>query len=75
MEFDVNIGIDVQGFFAHYKLGADKQALDTDQLIELEARGVNMIFIDDNDAETDPIFYLKEARNGIDHSLRGRGLV
>lgn len=74
-EYGLNIGIDVQGFFAHYKLGADKQAADIETLIDLESHGIDLIRIDDKDAQADPIFYLKEARNGIDHSLAGRGLV
>jgi hypothetical protein len=74
-EFDLNIGIDIQGFFAHYKLGADKQAADTSTELDIASKGITLIFIDDTDAETDPIFYLREARNGIDHSLRGRGLI
>lgn len=74
-EWDLNIAIDVQGFFAHYKLGAAKQALDQEQLVDLSAHGITVIFIDDVDAENDPVFFLREARNGVDHSLKGRGLV
>lgn len=74
-EYDLNLGIDVQGFFAHYALGADKQAADTSTELDIASQGITLIFIDDVDAQNDPVFYLKEARNGIDHSLRGRGLI
>lgn len=74
-EFDLNIGIDVQGFFAHYKLGSDKQAADASTEMDIASQGITLIFIDDTDAQADPVYYLKEARDGIDHSLRGRGLV
>jgi hypothetical protein len=74
-EFDINTAIDVQGFFAHYKIGADKQAADSSTELDIASKGITLIFIDDTDAQTDPVFYLREARNGIDHSLRGRGII
>lgn len=74
-EFDLQIAIQVQGLYWHYGFGAAKQQLDFEQKIRIEATGITVIAIDEDDALDNPIFYLAEARQGKDHSLRMSGAV
>jgi very-short-patch-repair endonuclease len=71
LEYDPPLAIEVQGEFAHYKLGASKLVADLDRRLLLESLGFPVIFIDEPDAERDPVFYLTEALKGIDHSKGG----
>lgn len=75
MELDLNIGIEVQGTFWHYQFSVNQEAMDRDRRIRLESMGLTVIFIDENDALTDPVYYTHEARLGRDHSLVGMGLA
>jgi very-short-patch-repair endonuclease len=71
MEFDPPLAIEIQGLFSHYKLGVAKLVADMDRRMLLESLGFPVIFIDEDDAEKDPVFYLNEALKGIDHSKGG----
>lgn len=74
VELDIPIAINVQGTFFHYrstpKILADQVAKNT-----VAAMGITLIFIDEQAALTDPIPYVKDARNGIDRSLGSNLLV
>lgn len=74
-EFDLQLAIEIQGLYWHYGLGAAKQESDLERKIRIEALGIAVIFIDEDDALADPIYYLREARNGIDHSRSGTGMI
>jgi hypothetical protein len=72
-DFDLQIAIEVQGLYWHYEF--QKQQAVNDQLrkIRAEVVGYTLIFIDEDDALADPIFYLREARAQRDHSRAGTG--
>lgn len=74
-ERDLNMAIEIQGLYWHYGLGAQKQLSDLERKIRIEALGVTVIFIDEDDAIADPVFFLREARSGIDHSRAGTGMI
>lgn len=62
------IGIEVQGEFWHNSQGSSKQEQDIYRAANARSQGLYLIFIDENDAQADPIYYTKEALAGIDHS-------
>jgi len=72
-DFDISLAINVQGLYWHYELGGWKFQNDREQAIRAQAMGFDLIFIDEDDANADPIYFLKEARRGIDHSRVTRG--
>jgi hypothetical protein len=74
-EFDLQMAIEIQGLYWHYGLGAAKQLSDLERKIRIESLGITVIFIDEDHALQDPVYFLREARNGIDHSRAGKGLV
>jgi G:T-mismatch repair DNA endonuclease (very short patch repair protein) len=65
---DYQVIIQVQGIYWHYTLGARRQARDVLQRAQLEAQGYRVVFIDEDDALRNPIYYVREALRGIDHS-------
>ncbi|WP_278812401.1 hypothetical protein [Dehalococcoides mccartyi] len=77
MDFTIpslNLAINVQSVYFHY---AKEGSRVHDEYVRVSAEqwGYNVIYIDEDDAVRDPIFYVKEAFMYIDHSLtvRGRG--
>jgi very-short-patch-repair endonuclease len=62
------IAIEVQGIHWHYELGFDKIAQDRVRRTELVSAGWVVIQIDEDDALRDPVYYVKEALAGRDHS-------
>lgn len=72
-EYDLQIGIEVQGLYWHYMLGGWKLEDDLQRKISAEARGLTLIFIDEDDALDSPIYYVREALQGRDHSRVTRG--
>jgi hypothetical protein len=62
------IAIEVQGIHWHYELGFNKIAQDEVRRTELVASGWMVIQIDEDDALRDPVYYVKEALAGRDHS-------
>lgn len=74
-EFDLNMAIEIQGLYWHYGFGAAKQLNDLERKIRIESVGITVIFIDEDHALADPVYFLREARNGIDHSRAGKGIV
>lgn len=75
LELDLPIAIDIQGVFFHYGFGQSKITADQETRSRVEAVGLTYIAIDEEDAINDPIFYLKEARLGKEHSRIARGVV
>lgn len=72
-EYGLNIGIEVQGLYWHYMLGGWKIGNDLERKVRAESIGVQLIFIDEDDALESPIYYLREALAGRDHSRATRG--
>jgi hypothetical protein len=62
------IAIEVQGIHWHYELGFNKIAQDEVRRTELMSAGWLVIQIDEDDALRDPVYYVKEALAGRDHS-------
>jgi hypothetical protein len=62
------IGIEVQGKYWHYGQGTQKIMSDQMRVALFAGQGIEIIFIDEEDANSDPIYYVKEALRGIDHS-------
>lgn len=75
-EVDEQIGIEVQGFFHHY-VGYDafQKTRDLERRIRLEALNIRVVYIDDRDAERDPVAYLKLALRGQDFSRFAKGVA
>lgn len=72
---DEGIGIEIQGEYWHYEQGPDRILKDIQRQQVLAGYDIEVIFIDAEDAETDPIYYAKEAIQGIDHSALADGRV
>lgn len=70
---ELRIGIEVSGLYWHYTLGSERQERDLFRLLYFAERGIQVIFIDEDDALRDPIYYVKEALQGRDHSKLRRG--
>lgn len=68
MVHDYNIGIEIQGKFWHYGQGSDKIMKDLFRINAFAGQGIKIIFIDEPDALSDPIYYVREALEGNDHS-------
>lgn len=67
------VGIEVQGTFWHYGLGSERQQRDILRIAYFAERGLRIVFIDEDDALRDPIYYTREALAGNDHSKLRRG--
>ena len=65
--------IAINGEYWHYYRGSGKQALDDLQRFQLSDHGYQVITIDVDDLERDPIYYMSQALQGIDHSRVARG--
>ncbi len=72
-EFAERIAIEVQGLYWHYEF--EQKAAVNDQMLKVrtEALGITLIFIDEDMALRDPIYYLREALNYRDHSRATKG--
>lgn len=62
------IAMEIQGIHWHYELGAEKIVQDLVRRAELVSSGWTVIFIDEDDALRNPIFYVREALAGREHS-------
>jgi hypothetical protein len=69
----VEVAIRIQGTYWHYQLGSQKIAYDRLQRAALEASGLRVIDIDEEDILRDPLFYVREALRGVEHSRVSRG--
>ncbi len=70
---DTKIVIEVQGIYWHYTLGSERQARDIFRQAAFAQRGIEIVFIDEDDALRDPLYYTREALRGRDHSKIRRG--
>lgn len=71
---DRRLIIQVQGVYFHYEFGRAQQIRDVMQKAALESMGMNVIFIDEDNALADPKYYVEEALAGRDHSRSARGI-
>jgi hypothetical protein len=71
---DQGIGIEVSGLYWHYTLGSERQERDLFRLLYFAERGIQIIFIDEDDAIRDPLYYVREALEGRDHSKLRRAV-
>ena len=67
-----NTGIQVQGEFWHYEFARRAKPRDLAQRSELTSVGLTVIWIDEDDAIRSPLYYLREALAGRDHSAGGQ---
>lgn len=63
----VGIAINVQSIYYHY---AEQRTRQHDEMIRLavEGMGIKLIYIDEEDALSNAVYFVKEALMGIDHS-------
>lgn len=62
------IGIRIQGSYRPSESGSPRPAVDEFQRVALENEGVPIIDIDEEDILREPLFYVREALRGVDHS-------
>jgi hypothetical protein len=72
-EFDERIAIEVMGLYWHYEFQDNNIANDILRKIRVESVGMTLIFVDEDHALTDPVFYLREALAQRDHSRAATG--
>lgn len=73
-EYDLGVAIEIQGLFWHYEFGGRTKVLqDQERKARIESVGITLIFIDEDDALRDPIYFLRQARAGVDRSRVTRG--
>lgn len=68
-ELTVPVGIQVQGEFWHYQFRNRPGYRDQFQRGQLGAEGIDVIWIDEDDALANPAYYVQEALQGRDHSF------
>lgn len=68
---DLNLAINVTSRYWHYQT-TPKRMSDELQRAALEGRGITVIYIDEADALRNPVYYVREALAGKDHSIFGR---
>jgi hypothetical protein len=74
-EYDLQLVLNIQGLYWHYEFAGGKQIEDRATRAIIEATGITLINIDEDNALADPVYYLKEALAGRDHSLQARGIA
>jgi hypothetical protein len=72
-EFNERIAIEVQGLYWHYEFQSSQAVNDQLLKIRTESVGIKLIFIDEDHALADPVFYLREALAERDHSRAATG--
>lgn len=60
--------IRVQGEYWHYEQGGSRMAVDLFQRQELESKGFEVVDVDEDMVLRDPLFYVRAALEGIEHS-------
>ena len=71
--WQAGVAIEVQGTFWHYGVGRDKQTSDALRRALVESAGLILVAIDEEDALADPLYYVREALQGRDHSQAREG--
>ena len=67
-----DLAINVQGNYYHYGMGVETTTRDILGRIQLAAQGTILIFIDEDQLEENPVYYVREALRYRDHSRLGR---
>lgn len=68
---ELRLGINVQSVYWHYGKPANLR-YDRLQRTALEGSGIKVVYIDEADAMSDALYYVREALRGIDHSRMAR---
>ena len=68
-----DLAINVQGVYYHYEQGQSIVQSDVHTRSFLASEGVTLIFIDEDDALRDSMYYVREALAYRDHSRLGMG--
>lgn len=68
MQNPPNLGIAIQGVHWHYGLGGDRKAHDAMSRLQIEGKGIKLIYVDEDDVLANPIYFTTEALAGRDHS-------
>lgn len=68
---DYDIGIEVQGSYWHMGQGSERIFHDELRAVLFASQGMKVVFIDEEDCLEDPIYYVKQAIEGTDHSKGG----
>lgn len=64
---DRSLAINIQGLYWHY--GSTPRVMNEQlQRAMLESQGIRVIYIDEDAALSNALFYVRDALNGIDHS-------
>ena len=71
--YDPPLGINVQGVYFHYEKGSAIIQSDIRTRSFLASMGITLIFIDEDDALKDAMYYVREALQYRDHSRLGAG--
>jgi hypothetical protein len=69
------LAIEIQGLYWHYVFGGFQPTNDRERRVYLESLGYTVVFIDEDAAIRDPVYYLREALQGRDHSRFAQGGV
>jgi len=67
-----DLGINVQGNYYHYGMGVETATRDIIGRVQLASQGIILIFIDEDQIEDNPVYYVQEALRYRDHSRLGR---
>ncbi len=73
--YDTNLIIEIFGIYWHYQQGREKLQNDLARQVMLQGMGYEYVVIDEDDAIRAPIWVLREALAGRDHSRLARGLI
>jgi len=65
----LNLAINVHSIYWHYQPSAKQH--DAMARAMMEGQGIQMIYIEEEDCLRDPLYYVKEALKGVDHSRIG----
>lgn len=72
-EFQERIALEINGLYWHYEFNRGRAAQDQILKVHTESLGITLIFIDEDDALANPVFYLREALAERDHSRAATG--
>jgi len=68
---DLQVAIEVQGEYFHYDQGVAQLVTDELKRAMVEGMGMILVWIDGEAVLADPLYYVREALSGRDHSRRG----
>ena len=68
-----DLAVNVQGVYYHSEFGVEVRARDVMARASMAGQNITLVFIDDDDLMSDPMYYCREALNYRDHSRLGGG--